>query len=266
VNAGKTRRLQRLFDRGGRTVILPLDIVMPVGPYQGAENTGTLIDLGCAAGVDAVILRWGEAKRFVDHLRRDVGLIVRVSGSTGLNAAPQRLALLSTIESSLIIGGDAVCIDVEMGGDQEATSLRSLAGACEEAEKLGVVVMAEVHVNGEDPTASQAEGLAWGARTAQELGADLVKLAFPGSSEAVATICEQVQIPVVIAGGSRRDPRDVLQALAESLRGGAAGSAISRNVIGHPSPPLMQEAINDLVRGQRTFEDVWSQLQLAAVI
>src|SRR5690348_13930129 len=58
VNAGKARRLRRLVDETGRTVILPLDIVMPVGLFQGAEDTGKLIDMGCAAGVDAVILRW----------------------------------------------------------------------------------------------------------------------------------------------------------------------------------------------------------------
>ena len=84
TNPGKARRMQRVIDPSGHTVILPLDIVMPVGPFEGAQDTGALVDMAGAVGVDAVILRWGEAKRFVDRLSRSVGLIVRVSGSTGL--------------------------------------------------------------------------------------------------------------------------------------------------------------------------------------
>ncbi len=85
MNAGKTRRMGRLADRAERTVILPLDIVVPVGRFEGAEDTGALLDMGCASGVNAVLLRWGEAKRYADRIAPDIGLIVRVSGSTGVN-------------------------------------------------------------------------------------------------------------------------------------------------------------------------------------
>ena len=101
------------------------------------------------------------------------------------------------------------------------------------------------------------------ARTARELGADLVKVAYPGSAEAVATICELADIPVVIAGGAPRDPREALQAADDALHGGAAGTAFARNVIGHPSPVAMQRAIIDLVRGRDTLGDVLARLGAA---
>ena len=214
MNAGKTRRLRRLFDRAGRTVILPLDIVVPVGRFDGATNTGSLLDMGCACGVNAVLLRWGEAKRYEDRIDPEVGLIVRASGSTGFNDGSRWPVLLGSVEASLAIGGDAVCVDVEIGGVHEGDSLRSLSKVCEEAEKLGTAVLAEVHLGaaaGSENGAGRTEGLAWGARTVQELGADLVKVAFPGSAEAVSEICELAQIPVVMAGGSPRDPFDGAQ-------------------------------------------------------
>ena len=202
TNPGKARRMQRVIDPSGHTVILPLDIVMPVGPFEGAQDTGALVDMAGAVGVDAVILRWGEAKRFVDRLSRSVGLIVRVSGSTGLHDTDRPPVVLNTVLASVSIGADAVCVDVELGGDRENESLAALARVCEEAEALGIVVLAEVHVPpapASDGT-SQADAFAWATRAAREAGADLVKVGYLGSAEAMATICE-------LAGHSGRDRR-----------------------------------------------------------
>ena len=265
TNPGKARRIQRVIDPSGRTVILPLDIIVPVGPFEGAQDTGALVDMAGAVGVDAVILRWGEAKRFVDRLSRSVGLIVRVSGSTGLHDTDRPPVVLNTVLASASIGGDAVCVDVELGGGRENESLAALARVCEEAEALGIVVLAEVHVPPAPASGgtSQADAFAWATRAAREAGADLVKVGYLGSAEAMATICELAGIPVVIAGGAPRDPRETLQAADDALRGGAAGTAFARNVIGHPSPVDMQRAVIDLVRGRDTLGDVLARLGAA---
>ena len=261
MNAGKRRRLRRLIDESGRTVILPLDIVVPVGPFQGAGDTGALIDMAGEVGVSAVILRWGEAKRYAGRLDPAVGLIVRLSGATGMTDADRPLAAVNTVLASLRIGADAVCIDLELGDDRETESTRAFAHVCEEAEALGVAVLAEVHVPTPDANAdiTHADALAWGARTARELGGDLVKVVYPGSAEAVATICELAEIPLVIAGGALRDPQEALRRADEALRGGAAGTAFGRNVIGHQTPAEMQRALIDLVCGRDTLGDIYAR-------
>jgi DhnA family fructose-bisphosphate aldolase class Ia len=254
--------MARIVDRAGHTVILPLDIVVPVGRFSGAEDTGALVDMAGASGVNAVLLRWGEAKRYADRIAPEAGLIVRVSGSTGVNDGSRWPAVLNSVEASLAIGGDAVCVDVEIGGGHEEASLRTLAQICEEAERLGTIVVAEIHIGSASPehATGLTEGLAWGARTAQELGADLVKLPSPGRAEAMAQICELTQIPIVMAGGDQREPAEVLRAVDEALRGGAAGTAIGRNVIGHHSPSAMQQAIVDLVRAHRSLDEALTLL------
>lgn len=269
MNAGKSRRLRRLVDSAGRIVILPLDIVVPVGPFQGANDTGALIDMACEVGVDALILRWGEAKRYAGRIAPAVGLIVRLSGATGLIDATglresDRLqAAVNTVLASVKVGADAVCVDLELGVDRETESTLAFARICEEAEALGVVVLAEVHVPrpGSDAEITHAEALAWGARTARELGADLVKVVYPGSSDAVATVCELAEIPVVVAGGALRDQHEALQAAEAAVRGGAAGTAYARNVIGHDAPADMQRAVIDLVRGRETLGDIYARLE-----
>lgn len=266
MNVGKSRRLRRIIDQSGRTVILPLDIVMPVGPFPGAEDTRALIDMAGEVGVSAVILRWGEAKRYAGRLDPAVGLIVRLTGATGLPDSPGRLTAVNTVEASLTIGADAVCIDLELGDDRESESMAAFGRVCEEAEALGVAVLAEVHVPALDPDAgiSRSDALAWGARTARELGGDLVKLSHPGSDDGMARICGLAEIPIVIAGGGLRDPHEALRTADEALRGGASGTAFGRNVMGHRAPAEMQRAVIDLVRGRETLGDIYAALQTGA--
>lgn len=45
------------------------------------------------------------------------------------------------------------------------------------------------------------------------------------------------------------------------MRGGAAGTAIGRNVIGHRSPSDMQQAILDMVRHRSSLDEVRERLQ-----
>ena len=74
-------------------------------------------------------------------------------------------------------------------------------------------------------------------------------------------LCELAEIPVVIAGGAQRDPHEALQAVDAALRGGAAGTAYGRNVIGHEAPAEMQRAVVDLVHGRDTLGDIYARLQ-----
>jgi 2-amino-4,5-dihydroxy-6-oxo-7-(phosphonooxy)heptanoate synthase len=265
MSAGKSRRLRRLIDRTGRSVILPLDIVVPVGPADGNGNTAPLVEMAGETGVSAVILRWGEAKRFAGLLDPGVGLIVRLSGSTGLSAE-QPPVTINSVAASLAIGADAVCVDLDLGGERESESAREFARCCEEAEALGVPVLAEVHVPRSSPAVNgdRRDALAWGARTAREYGADLVKVSYPGSPAAVRMVCDLAELPIVVAGGARRDPNEALETAAAALEGGAAGTAFGRNVIGHPAPFAMQRALTELVLGRVSLIDVRASLGSAS--
>ncbi len=265
-NGGKVRRLRRIFDASGRTVILPLDVIVPVGPSARANDTGMLIDMAGQTGVKAVILRWGEAKLHADRLDAGLGLVVRLSGATGMSGEMRPQVVMNSVRASVAIGADAVCVDVELGHAREAQSLPALAQVCEEADAFGVVVLAEVHVPDAAVrgTRNQADTLAWGARTAREVGADLVKVAYPGSGEGMARICEVAGIPVVVAGGARRDPSEALRMADEAVRAGASGTSFARNVIEHDVPYAMQRALSELVRERRPLEEVYELLETRA--
>ena len=81
MEQGKKRRLKRILQKDNRTVIVPMDHGVSMGPIKGITNPQNIIDQLLKGGVDAVVLNKGIAKRVeLDN----AGLIVHLSAiSTG---------------------------------------------------------------------------------------------------------------------------------------------------------------------------------------
>lgn len=247
-STGRARRLARIQNQTtGRMAILPLDLVMPLGAVQGAADQLPLIHMASAAKVDGVLLRWGEARRLAAELSPSVGLIIRLSGSAQSGAHGYD-GLLHTVEASLAIGADGVCVDLRLGDAHELEMMRSVAAVCEACDRLGVVCLVEAVPSADAVGAERrAADIAWAARVAQELGADIVKVPHPGDTDAMRAVVDQCQVPVIVAGGSQIEIADLLDAVGVALAGGASGTAIGRNVITSADPYSVQRAILEMV-------------------
>ena len=102
-----TRRLNRIFQPNGRTLIVACDHGMISGPDQGIENMDDTLTQVIAGGVDAVMASYGTARRFAKKLAR-VGLVLRIDGAgTILGAMDGPGAQFYTIEDALRLGADA---------------------------------------------------------------------------------------------------------------------------------------------------------------
>jgi DhnA family fructose-bisphosphate aldolase class Ia len=254
---GRTRRMARIRRPAtGRMVILPLDLVMPLGPIAGAADQRVLIEMAGALGVDAVLLRWGEARRLAGELSPDVGLIVRLTGSTFTAPDAEYDALLNSVEASLAIGADAVCVDLKLGGPRELEMMRNVGRACEACERLGAVCLVEAWpLEGVTAGLEKDRHIPWAARVAQELGADIVKVPNPRSVAIMADVAAECQVPVVVAGGSQTGLDDLFRNIDAALKGGAQGTAIGRNVTSSADPQATQLAILGMVHEQLTADE-----------
>ncbi|MEM2205416.1 MAG: hypothetical protein QW603_04110, partial [Candidatus Hadarchaeales archaeon] len=86
---GKRIRLERIIDRKTkRTVIVPMDHGLSMGPLQGLENMEETIDKVARGGANAVVLHKGIVRAGHRGYGRDIGLIVHLSGSTSLGPNP----------------------------------------------------------------------------------------------------------------------------------------------------------------------------------
>ena len=86
---GKKIRLERILNRNtGKTVIVPMDHGMTVGPITGIIDMKDAIDRVTLGGANAVVEHKGLVGRGHRQRGRDIGLIIHLSASTMLSPNP----------------------------------------------------------------------------------------------------------------------------------------------------------------------------------
>jgi DhnA family fructose-bisphosphate aldolase class Ia len=252
LGPGKARRMTRIVEPSdGRCMILPLDGVLVVGCLPGAEDLAGLLTFDGGGTPDAVMLRYGEARRLGALLPPDVGLIVRISGAGEDGPDPSFEQVTNSVEGAAAIGADAVCATLKLGSAREHEMMREVGRIAEECDRHGMVFLCEAFAIGVDGLGEvTGERPARAARIAQELGCDLVKIANPCDAEEMQSIASWCEVPIVVAGGEVVTPAELVEAVTSAIDGGAAGVAIGRNVISHPTPAVLVALLADLVHGR----------------
>jgi DhnA family fructose-bisphosphate aldolase class Ia len=250
-----TRRLNRIFQPDGRTLIVACDHGMISGPDKGIENMADTLDQVIAGGVDAVMASYGTARRFADKLAA-VGLVLRMDGAgtvLGTTAGPG--AQFYTIEDALRLGADAVCVTTFPGSVFEEPTLAVLARVTRQAHAWGIPVMAEMVPGGFDsgPEHRTVESISVSARVAAELGADWVKIPFVDGFERVIAGC---YVPVVVLGGPKRaDPAETLKMVKAGMEAGGVGATVGRNIWKAEKPAGMAAALASIIHQGASVSD-----------
>ena len=246
MNEGKTRRLKRIMQPDNRTVIVPIDHGVTVGPILGIENMQTIIDKLVKGNADAVLVHKGIAKR-VDTGK--AGLIVMLTGVSNLNPNPNGKVQVCSVQEAIRIGADGVSVHINVGAQDEDKMLQTLGKVSEECEQFGMPLLAMMYPRGPKITSEHApEVVAHAARIGAELGADIIKTNYTGSIDTFKTVIESCPIPVVIAGGPKcKSLTEVLQTTFDALQAGASGLSIGRNVFQCDNPTKITKALSSIV-------------------
>jgi len=247
---GKRIRIERIINRESRrTVIVPMDHGVTLGPIKGLVNMREMVDNMSQGGADAVLGHMGLPLYGHRSYGRDIGLILHLSGSTVWSPDPNTKVLINTVEMAMKMGADAVSIHVNIGAEDEAEMLKDLGLVSVKCMEWGMPLLAMMYTRGKKfKNEFDPQGISHAARLAAELGADMVKVSYTGSISSFRRVVEGCPIPVVIAGGERtEDEKDILVVVKESLEAGASGVSVGRNVFQHERPVLMMKAISRLV-------------------
>ncbi|MFP4317125.1 MAG: 2-amino-3,7-dideoxy-D-threo-hept-6-ulosonate synthase [Desulfovibrionales bacterium] len=258
MHLGKSIRLERIFNRDtGRTIIVPLDHGVSVGPIYGLvdlrKTVGKIVD----GGANAVLMHKGLVRCGHRTSGQDIGLIVHLSASTALSPFPNAKALVGTVEEAIRLGADAVSLHINLGDETESQMLGDLGRVASSAASWGMPILAMVYARG--PKVSNEfdpEVVAHCARVGMELGADVVKVPYTGDSETFSRVVDACCIPVVIAGGPKMDSdRALFQMVHDAVQAGGAGLSIGRNIFQHDDPLLLIRALNRLVHEDGDVEE-----------
>jgi fructose-bisphosphate aldolase, class I len=95
------------------------------------------------------------------------------------------------------------------------------------------------------------------ARVAYDLGADIIKITFPGP-DATAKLCDELDIPVVVAGGPLAgDAKSTLKDVSNAIAAGAQGVVVGRKVWQRPAEETSW-LIAEMAKATRTqFKRRW---------
>lgn len=260
MNCGKSKRLGRIFRKDNRTVIVPMDHGVSIGPVQGLKNMQDIVDRLSEGGVDAIIIHKGIAK-VVDT--ESLGLIIHLSGSTKLSEKPNWKIQVCTVEEAIKLGADAVSIHVNVGCAEENQMLMDMGMIVDECDEYGLPLLAMMYPRGPNIKSEHDPDLVnHVARLGAELGADVIKTNYTGSMETFKEVTSCCPIPVVIAGGPKaKTNKEVLQMVSDSIKAGGAGLSVGRNVFQHDNPASMSKALSAIVHKEASVEEAMNILE-----
>jgi fructose-bisphosphate aldolase / 2-amino-3,7-dideoxy-D-threo-hept-6-ulosonate synthase len=253
MNVGKTRRLKRIMQQDNRTVIVPMDHGVTVGPIQGIENMQAITDSLVAGKADAILVHKGIAKR-IDIA--NAALIVMLSGMSNLSPNVNQKVQVCSVQEAVRIGADGVAVHINVGSSYENEMLATLGKVSEECELYGMPLLAMMYPRGPKITNEHDPTLvAHAARIGAELGADIIKTNYTGSIESFKAVIESCPAPIVIAGGPKcKSIDEVLQTTYDAVKAGAAGLSIGRNVFQCEDPTKITKALASIVHQGATVE------------
>lgn len=247
---GKRIRMERIIDRDtGRTVIVPMDHGVTLGPIKGLVNMRQMVDDVAEGGANAVLGHMGLPLHGHRGKGKDIGLILHLSGSTVWSPDPNSKVLVNTVENAVRMGADGVSVHINIGADNESEMLADLGQVAVASMHWGLPLLAMMYTRGKKfKSEFDPEGIKHAARIAAELGADIVKVSYTGSAKTFRQVVEGCPIPVVIAGGEKtKDEKKIFTIIREALDSGAAGVSIGRNAFQHKHPVRMVRAICSMV-------------------
>lgn len=261
MTPGIDARLDRIRTNG-RYVIVPMDHGITMGAVKGLRDIEATIDAITRNGADAVLTQKGIAPR-VHDANNGAGYVVHLNGSTTVGPDENDKRMTGTVESAVRAGADAVSLHINVGSKYEREQIEDLANLTDDADHLGIPVLAMAYARGPGIHEDDPEVLGHAVRLAEELGADVVKTGYSGDAESFAGVTGSTDLPVVIAGGAPDEDLETLQQVRGAMAGGAAGVSIGRTIFQHDDPGAITRAVAAVVHDDRDPEHALEAADLA---
>jgi len=260
LSTGKKARLHRiLFEHGlgnGTAIFLPYDQGLEHGPRDffanpAASDPKYVISLALEGGFNGIAIQIGLAEKFYWDYAGEIPLVLKLNGKTDIPAIDPLSPVNATVEDAVRLGADAVGYTLYVGSPAQEHDFSQYLRVRDDARRLGMPLIVWSYPRG---SAIDVKGgkdsfyaVDYAARTASELGADVVKVNFPHPEKEGGTPADyqaefspQQAIDAVVrsanrtlllvSGGERAGDAAMLEKARQSMEAGATGLIFGRNV------------------------------------
>jgi fructose-bisphosphate aldolase, class I len=260
LSTGTKARLHRiLYQHGlgnGTAIFLPYDQGLEHGPRDffanpAASDPAYIIKLALEGGFNGIAIQIGLAEKFYWEYAGEVPLILKLNGKTDIPDIDPLSPVNASVRDAVRLGADAVGYTLYVGSPAQEHDFRQYLAIRDEARQLGMPLIVWSYPRG---AAIDAKGgkdafyaVDYAARTASELGADIVKVNFPHPEKQAgvpaayqADFSPQQAIDAVVrsanrtlllvSGGEKAGDPAMLEKARQSMEAGATGLIFGRNV------------------------------------
>jgi class I fructose-bisphosphate aldolase len=265
LSTGKKARLHRILYqsglRNGTALFLPYDQGLEHGPRDFFPNPAAcdpryIVKLALDGEFNGIAIQIGLAEKFYWDYAGEVPLILKLNGKTDIPPDESALSPLhASVADAVRLGADAVGYTLYVGTPAAETDFAQYRQVREDAARLGMPLIVWAYPRG---SAIEAKGgrnsfyaVDYAARTASELGADVVKVNFPhpekrfdvpaayeaefSPQQAIDAVVRSAnRTLLLVSGGEQQGDEAMLEKARRSMDAGATGLIFGRNVWQRP--------------------------------
>ncbi|XVH31202.1 class I fructose-bisphosphate aldolase [Haloferacaceae archaeon DSL9] len=248
--------------RDEKVLILAYDHGLEHGPvdFDPVPETADperVFEVATHDAVTALAVQKGIAEAHYPSYEDDVTLLMKLNGTSNLWMGEPDSAVNCSVDYAADIGADAVGFTVYGGSNNEIEMVEEFREAQEAARRNDMSVVMWSYPRGQGlKNDTSPDTIAYAARLGLELGADVTKIKYPGSTEAMEKACRMAgNSKVVMSGGSKADDRAFLETVESAMNAGAAGLAVGRNVFQRENPTELLDALEAVIYEGATAEE-----------
>lgn len=241
--------------KNGHVLILAMDQGMEHGPRdfnQKNINPEYVCDIACRGGFTGFAIQKGVARHYKENYSGKVPLVLKLNGRTEIVPKDDAYSPpVASVKEAVGLGADAIGYTIYVGSPMEAQMFREFGAIEREAHDFGLPCVVWSYPRGRHVKDEKSpEMVAYAARVALELGADIVKINYPGSVGAMKWVVASAgRCKVISAGGSKLPDAEFLQKVRDIVAGGACGLAVGRNVWQNDDPMKITRGIRKIIFG-----------------
>jgi class I fructose-bisphosphate aldolase len=161
-----------------------------------------------------------------------------------------------SVDYAAELGADAVGFTLYGGSNNEIQMAEEFRDVHERAREHDLPVVMWSYPRGQGLKNDTKPGtIAYAARQALELGADVAKVKYPGGRAAMERAVRMAaKTKVVMSGGSKTSDREFLESVKAVIDAGGAGLAVGRNIFQRENPTRILDALEKVIYDEATVD------------